>query len=184
LDQDGRIQCTTCGDQTEETTCLSCGTPVKTLGVEDPTTGLRLCGFWRRVGATFSDNVIMFLPSYLVFAVIGAGLGLFWGFIFGVAAQGVYQVRLISGARGQTIGNRVAQTMVRDQTSGKLATRNQALKRWGMVAIYTSVPVLIGGNLAIVVIVGLMLVDNLWSLFDPRKQTLHDKLAETIVVIA
>lgn len=155
-----------------------------TLGVDDPTTGLRLCGFWRRVGATFSDNVIMFLPSYLVFAVIGAGLGLFWGFIFGVAAQGVYQVRFISGTRGQTIGNRVAQTMVRDQTSGALVTRNQALKRWGMVAIYTSVPVLIGGNLAIVVIVALMLIDNLWSLFDPRKQTLHDKLAETIVVIA
>jgi uncharacterized RDD family membrane protein YckC len=163
---------------------VSCGAPATTLGIEDATTGLRLCGFWRRVGATFSDNVIMFLPTYIVFAVFGAGLGLFWGFIFGVATQGIYQVRLISGTRGQTVGNRIAQTMVRDQTSGNVPTRNQALKRWGVVAIYTSVPVLIGGNLALFVILGLLCVDNLWSLFDPRNQTLHDRVAETIVVIA
>lgn len=157
---------------------------MKVLGVVDAITGLRLGGFWHRVGATFSDNVIMFLPTYLVFAVFGAGLGVFWGFIFGVATQGIYQVRLIAGPRGQTVGNRIAQTMVRDQRSGTVVTRRQALKRWGVVAVYTSVPVVIGGNLALYVIMGLLGIDNLWSLFDPRHQTLHDRFAETIVVIA
>ncbi|MEO9180818.1 MAG: hypothetical protein ABI298_04110 [Acidimicrobiales bacterium] len=65
--------------------CVTFAGPVTTLDVEDPTTELYLCRFWRRVKMTSSDNVIIFLLSNLDFAVFGAVLGLFWRFIFGVA---------------------------------------------------------------------------------------------------
>lgn len=53
-----------------------------------------------------------------------------------------------------------------------------------MAATHTSASVVIGDNFAVVVIVSLMFADTRWSLFHPRNQTLHDKLAQTIAVNA
>ncbi len=52
----------------------------------------------------------------------------------------------------------------------------------GPVAINDVIPFLIVGDVAIVIVVGLMLIDNLWSPFESRNQTLHDEPAVTIVV--
>ncbi len=97
------------------------------LGIAAPTTRFRLYDFWRHVGATFSDNVIMFLPAHPAFTVIDAGPGPFWGLIAGVATQGVNPGRLTSGTRGRMIGDHVAQTMIRDLASGVVVTRKRAL---------------------------------------------------------
>jgi uncharacterized RDD family membrane protein YckC len=183
-DQDGPVKCSGCGAYVTDDTCSSCNSAVATIGVEDEATGLRLGGWWRRVGATFSDNVIMLLPSYFVFALFGALAGVVVGVLAGIAAQGVYQVRLLSTQRGQTIGNRIALTRVRDEITGGPITRNIALKRWGFVGAYQAIATLLTGNFALYVLIGVTLIDGLYPLVNSRKQSLHDRFAGTIVVMA
>jgi uncharacterized RDD family membrane protein YckC len=183
-DQDGPVKCSGCGAYVSGDTCGSCNSAVATIGVEDEVTGLRLGGWWRRVGATFSDNVIMLLPSYFVFALFGALAGVVVGVLAGIAAQGVYQVRLLATRRGQTIGNRIALTRVRDEITGGPITRNIALKRWGFVGAYQAIATLLTGNFALYVLLGVTLIDGLYPLVNPRKQSLHDRFAGTIVVMA
>jgi uncharacterized RDD family membrane protein YckC len=183
-DHDGPVKCSGCGAYVSGDTCGSCNSTVATLGVEDQVTGLRLGGWWRRVGATFSDNVIMLLPSYAVFVLFAALAGAVVGVLAGIAAQGVYQVRLLSMQRGQTIGNRIALTRVRDEVTGGPIARNTALKRWAFVGVYQAVATLLTGNFALYVLVGITLIDGLYPLVNSRKQSLHDRFAGTIVVMA
>ena len=183
-DHDGPVKCSSCGAYVSGDTCGSCNSAVATLGVEDEVTGLRLGGWWRRVGATVSDNVIMLLPSYAVFVLFAALAGAVVGVLAGIAAQGVYQVRLLSMQRGQTIGNRIALTRVRDEVTGGPITRNTALKRWAFVGVYQAVATLLTGNFALYVLVGITLIDGLYPLVNSRKQALHDRFAGTIVVMA
>ena len=164
-------------------TCHVCGATASTLGLADPATGLRLGGWWRRVGATFSDNVILLLPTYLAFIVFGS-LSFLLGVLGSVAVQGLYLVRLLASARGQTVGNRIAQTRVRDLTTGQRITTNQSVKRWAFVALYQTVIVVVGGRYALDVLVVVSLLDDLVPLLDVHRQTLHDRFAGTIVVMA
>ncbi len=183
-DQDGPVKCSGCGAYVTGDTCGSCNSAVATIGVEDEVTGLRLGGWWRRVGATFSDNVIMLLPSYAVFGLFAALGGVVVGVLAGFMVQGLYQVRLLATQRGQTIGNRIALTRVRDEVTGGPITRNIALKRWGFVGAYQAIATLLTGQFALYVLVGIMLIDGLYPLVNPRKQSLHDRFAGTIVVMA
>jgi uncharacterized RDD family membrane protein YckC len=154
------------------------------LGVEDEVTGLRLGGWWRRVGAAFSDNVILLLPSYAMFALFGAVGGLIVGFLASVALRGIYQVRLLGTERGQTIGNRIAVTCVRDATTGNPLTRQQSTRRWLFIALYQVIASVLAGRYALPVLLVFMAADDLYPLFNARNQTLHDRFANTIVVMA
>lgn len=165
-------------------TCGVCGTPVSTFGVADSATGQQLAGWWRRVGATFADNVILYLPSLLIQSFFTATSGATIGILAFAALQGVYLVKLIAARRGQTIGNRVALTRVRDAATGQGVTMVQALKRWAFVAAYQLLILLVAGQYAVVVLLLVIAIDDLMPLFDRRKQTLHDKFAGTIVVMA
>jgi uncharacterized RDD family membrane protein YckC len=93
-------------------------------------------------------------------------------------------VKLIATRRGQTIGNRVALTRVRDAASGQGVTMVQALKRWAFVAAYQLVVLIVAGQYALYVLLVVIAIDDLTPLFNHRKQTLHDKFASTIVVMA
>jgi uncharacterized RDD family membrane protein YckC len=164
--------------------CGVCGTPVSTYGVADSATGQKLAGWWRRVGATFADNVILFLPSLLLQSFFTATSGATIGKLAYAGLQGVYLVKLIATRRGQTIGNRVALTRVRDAASGQGVTMVQALKRWAFVAAYQLVVLIVAGQYALYVLLVVIAIDDLTPLFNHRKQTLHDKFASTIVVMA
>lgn len=165
-------------------TCGVCGTKDSPLGVSDSATGLHLAGWWRRVGATFADNVILFLPSLILQSFFTATSGATIGVLAFAALQGVYLVKLIASRRGQTFGNRIAMTKVRDAATGQGVTTTQALKRWGFVATYQLIILFAAGNVAAELFFVVSLLDDLVPLFDPRKQTLHDKFAGTIVVMA
>jgi uncharacterized RDD family membrane protein YckC len=163
--------------------CHVCGATASSLGLADPSTGLRLAGWWRRFGATFSDNMIMLVPTYLAFLLFGS-LSVLLGVLASAGVQGLYLVRLLASTRGQTIGNRIAQTRVRDLATGQRITLLQSVKRWGFVALYQTVTLLVGGSYSLDLVVVVMLFDDLWPLFDAHRQTLHDRFAATIVVMA
>jgi uncharacterized RDD family membrane protein YckC len=180
-----RMYCSNCGAEMHDATCMSCqrSLPPSARGTIDLRTGFMLAGWWRRFGQVFADTVILVAPSLLVFSLFDEWDGFVIGSLVALCAQGVYFVKFLSGVRGQTLGNRVAASRVRDANTGKRITGMQAFRRWAFVALYAAFvlgpyPV---GQVAFYVAV---LVDCLFPLWDPRKQTLHDKFAGTIVVVA
>jgi uncharacterized RDD family membrane protein YckC len=179
------MYCSNCGSDMVDGTCMSCqrSLPSTARGKIDLRTGLMLAGWWRRVGSTFSDYVVLLLPTLIIYSLFAELDGLEVGAFVALASQGVYFVKILSGARGQSLGNRVAATRVRDATSGRRITLSQSFKRWGFVGacgVIFLIPSVAAELVAFLVIV----VDSLFPLWDPRSQTLHDKFANTIVVIA
>jgi uncharacterized RDD family membrane protein YckC len=76
---------------------------------------------------------------------------------------------------GQTVGKRALSTKVVSAYNRGPITSGQAAKRAAMYALVPIVP-LAGSVYA--------LINELWLLWDPRRQCLHDKVARTIVVQA
>lgn len=179
------MYCSNCGSDMVEHSCPVCGRtlPANAHGKIDVQTGLMLAGWWRRVGATVSDNMILLIPGLLVVSIFAELDGPIAGALAGLALESIYMIKLLSGARGQTVGNRVAATRVRDARTGHAITVTQACKRWGFIAAYSAID-LASSPAAFYLVVLIVLVDFLYPLIDPRNQTLHDKFAGTIVVIA
>ena len=173
------MYCPHCGTQVQTNRCSVCGTLVTTTeGIDSAPV---LSGWWRRVGATLVDDILLFVPTYIVIMAVTAALGLITGTIAGLLVQGFYMVKLLARPAGQTVGNRMVDTYVRDATTGQALTNQQVLRRWGFVAIYSLFG--ITGSVLGTSIVGVIgLVDCLYPLFNARKQTLHDRFAGTIVL--
>ncbi len=88
---------------------------------------------------------------------------------------------------GRTVGNRLVHTRVRDEATGGTITNKQALWRYFYLEVSVIFEIVgIGSNSATLLLLAgvYFLVDLLFPLWDKRKQTLHDKLAHTIVIIA
>ena len=160
--------------------CAVCGYQDPTLS--SFTTSAELAGWWRRVGATLTDDLILVLPTLLVAELVGSVAGNVAGGLCGFALQGLYMVNLIASSTGQTLGNRIAASRVRDARTNLTVTRQQALRRWGFIAAYGVIGLIGGPMTYVTALVGL--VDVLYPLFDARNQTLHDKFAGTIVIKA
>ncbi len=142
---------------------------------------MTLSGWWRRVGATLIDSLLLFIPTTIVYYLVGGVAGRYIGALFAMLVEGVYMVKLLTTSAGQTVGNRVVSTRVRDALTGATITPTQAVRRWVFVAIYGALAVTLPTSLVTIPNV-IALVDCLYPLFDPRKQTLHDKFANTLVV--
>jgi len=181
VEQTGTMYCPHCGTQVQTNRCSVCGTIVTSSIDGTNTAAPVLSGWWRRVGATLVDDVLLFIPTYAVIALVTAVAGLISGTIAGLAVQGIYMVKLLARPAGQTVGNRLVDTCVRDATTGAPATTQQILRRWGLVAAY-SLFGLTGSVLGTTVVGIIGLVDCLYPLLNERKQTLHDKFAGTIVL--
>jgi uncharacterized RDD family membrane protein YckC len=151
-------------------------------------------GFWRRFFAYILDGLIC-LPFLfaLQWALSEAGLALAY-----VTAPAYLAYAALFDANGGTIGKRAFGIRVIDE-SGDRAGYLRGLLRHPFAALYAAwsvaltvvaavdvvgflVMALLGGILvALLVAIG-TIVDGLWMLGDPQKQTLHDKLAGTFVV--
>jgi len=80
---------------------------------------------------------------------------------------------LMLASQGQTLGNMAAGTIVVDAATGAPVTSGKAWARSAMDVVFR-----VGTMLFVIPI----LVDDLWPLWDKQKQTLHDKVAGTVVV--
>jgi uncharacterized RDD family membrane protein YckC len=145
---------------------------------------MMLAGYGRRLGQMFSDNLIVLIPAAIVVAIFDQIGNSFLGGLAGYVVTAGYLFKCFTTKGGQSLGNRVAATRVRDASSGAMLGTNQAMIRTLIVMCYFfsdfySLP--IAAQLPVLVV---GVVDNAFPLFDKRKQTLHDKLAHTIVVIA
>jgi len=173
--------CANCGSTSDDNVCRVCGSPALEAGSLDTVSPI-LAGWWSRVWATLIDSIIFVMPT-LVFVLL---LGNILGEITAVGAQAVYMVILQIQPDGQTLGNRAAQTRVRDALTGQVISRGQAVVRWAVIAIYSVLATTSSTGLDTLtgVVIVIALADCLYPLFNPRKQTIHDRVARTIVVRA
>ena len=140
--------------------------------------------WWQRVVAWLIDWAILFVVNLIVGSVIGGAatvdsssgtispggmVALIGGnlvlLIIGIA----YYVILNGNERGQTVGKMVMKIAVRNDETGGPAGYGKAAIRYLVGAVLFILCVIPG------------IVDVLFPLWDPKKQTLHDKAANTVV---
>ena len=134
-----------------------------------------LAGFWIRVGGALLDALILLVPNILLQAVLGPFAEQLAALIL-TAAYFIY----LHGTKGQSIGQKIVSVKVIDQATGGPIDFARAGIRWA-VSQLASIAVLFLGPFGIPVALA-MIVGYLWMLWDPAKQTWHDKAAKTVVV--
>jgi uncharacterized RDD family membrane protein YckC len=118
-------------------------------------------GFWIRFGAALIDGIGFTIISFALRAAIGAA-----GSIVAIVIAIAYFSYFEGSPSGQTIGKKLVGIRVIDFNTGGPIGYGRAAVRY--VARILS---------AIVIFIG-----YLWMLWDPEKQTWHDKLSGSVVV--
>lgn len=149
--------------------------------------GRPLAAWWKRLLAILLDSVILFVPTAILFAVLGlvtvetndltgemtvdgGALGLTT--LIGLVVTLAYFGLLDGGARGQTVGKMALGIQVRDATSdGPIGVGRAVLRRFIYQVVWY-----------VLVIPGLLNV--LWPLWDRKRQAWHDMVANSVVVDA
>ena len=117
-------------------------------------------GFWRRFAAAFIDALVVGIVEFILRAILGgAGVGLSFIFSFGYYTY-------FHGRTGQTPGDAALGIRVVDIDNGQVIGYGRAFGR-ALVSIVSALVILVG---------------YLWMLWDPRKQTWHDKAVSSLPV--
>lgn len=128
-----------------------------------------LAGWWYRVGASVIDGIPFGILDLVGVTTRTVALTV----LAGIAGM-LYQVLMIGANGGRTVGNMVVGTRVADAATGAPPTWGKAVLRWvGQI--------LFDGLGSFIIFLGPVL-DFLWPLWDPQNQTLHDKVASTVVL--
>ena len=102
--------------------------------------------------------------------------------LFALVGDFLYNGLLDAGPRGQTIGKRVLRIRVVDDATGKPLDAQRGLTRAVLPLAFGVASILGDSTFTIALLANLL--DGLWPLWDPRKQTWHDKAAGSVVVRA
>jgi uncharacterized RDD family membrane protein YckC len=122
-----------------------------------------LAGFWVRFAGALVDGILLGIIGSVLGGILGTGTGGgTLGFILGAA----YFTYMHASAAGQTIGQKLLNIRVADADNGGTIDYGRAFLRFLMSYV---------SGLA-------LLIGYLWMLWDPQKQTWHDKVAKSLVV--
>jgi uncharacterized RDD family membrane protein YckC len=125
--------------------------------------------WWRRILALVIDFAVLWLPTWAVTRSMDRPVRLIVSIVVGV----IYFALLNGGAKGQTLGKMVWAVRVRDAATGGPLGPAKAALRYLAPAL-----------LSIVTFGLIWFPDGLWLFWDRRRQTLHDKIAGSVVVSA
>jgi uncharacterized RDD family membrane protein YckC len=133
-------------------------------------------GWWRRVGALLIDNILLLVPTVVFFALVFvpndtvAGIAAVLALLFWIVVPFFY-FTYCHGKWGQTIGKRAVRIRVRRDVSDAPISFGSAFGRYAIVFVFGIfwIP---------------LLLDYLFPLWDSQKQSLHDKVAGSVVVRA
>jgi uncharacterized RDD family membrane protein YckC len=136
--------------------------PAQPYGSGPPAAGaVDHAGFWIRFAGAFIDGIILAVVQGILGAIIGD-----LGRLLTFALAGGYFTFFHSTKAAQTIGQRAVGIRLADADTGGGIDPGRAAIRW-LMSYVSAFAVLIG---------------YLWMLWDPQRQTWHDKVAKTFVV--
>lgn len=129
-----------------------------------PTGGGALAGFWIRFAAAIIDAILLSIVAFVLGLVTGMD-GMNDRNVLSSLIGAVY-FTYFHGSSGQSLGQKLVSIKVVDEANGGPIDYVRAFIRW-LVSIVSGIVILLG---------------YLWMLWDPKKQTWHDKAARTLVV--
>lgn len=159
--------------------------------------GQPLAEWWKRLVAAIIDSFIIGIPAQIIGNLffgsmfvasqpridpntgqLVGGAGFFAGILATTGAlilanlilSAAYSIYLHS-SRGQTVGKMAMKIKVVDMNTGELIPYGRAGIRWGVQQALAILTCGIGA-----------LLDGLWPLWDAKRQALHDKPANTVVI--
>jgi uncharacterized RDD family membrane protein YckC len=169
----------------------------QTITPTSETQGMVYATFWRRVSADVIDTVGFFIAIFIPSSIVGRGVA----DVHGPQIAGVMTFMLwlaynaLGDGQGATLGKHLLKLRVVDAAGRAPGIRRGLVRTLPMLGGYLLLelatmlsasgepwaPLLgsSGRNLLL-----LLALDDLWMLWDPHNQTLHDKLAGTYVVTA
>lgn len=128
-------------------------------------------GFWERFAAAFLDGLILLVPNLLVtYLLVGSMLntsGSFLPTIINILIGWAYAAALESGPHQATLGKRAMKIKVTDTNGRRISFAQASGRHFGKILS------------GLILCIGYLMM--LWS---DKKQTLHDKMANTLVVAA
>ena len=161
--------------------------------------GRPLASWGKRFGGGLIDFLVLLIPIIALSAALGVGafaggdlecefnettgvtectggdssfvVGIILAQLVPLVIQGAYATFMNGSEKGQTVGKKVVNIQVRDEATGGPIGYGKAFLRWLVGALISLFTCGIGG-----------LLDVLWPLWDNKRQTLHDKVVNTLVV--
>ncbi len=121
-------------------------------------------GFWIRFVGAFIDGLLLGIVNGLVQEATNRWVAAAVGIVIAV----IYTTYFIGSPSGQTVGMRAVGIRVVDATTGGRVDYGRCVTRY-LVAILSGLALALG---------------YLWMLWDPERQTWHDKASNTFVVPA
>jgi uncharacterized RDD family membrane protein YckC len=147
-----------------------------------PTGGVRYGGLGKRFLARIIDGLIVGIPTAIVLTLLpGVRVG---GVVYGIlsAAAGLGYFVFLETSQGATLGKKLLSMTVADVGGGAPISVDASLRRnwWLALNALSGVPVL--GWLLSLVALGVVIAIAVTINSDPRKQGLHDKMGNTVVL--
>lgn len=124
---------------------------------------VQYASFWERFAAAILDGLILIIPNYLLQYLLGNVSGLF----VSIGLGWLYSAYLESGEGQATLGKKALGLQVTDTNGFRIGFGQASTRFFGK---YVS---------AIILCIGYLMM-----LWDEKKQTLHDKMAGTLIIKA
>jgi uncharacterized RDD family membrane protein YckC len=118
-------------------------------------------GFWERFGASFIDGIILLIPNLFFSFILGSGPG----DVLSILSGWLYFALQESGSAQATIGKKAVGLKVVNAEAQKISFGQASGRHFGKI-ISTLI----------------LFIGYLMMTWDEKKQTLHDKMADTYVV--
>lgn len=123
--------------------------------------------FWERFAASFLDGLIIGIPQFLIYYLIDGSFlnASYTSRIIGLILAWMYAAALESGPHQATFGKRAMNIKVTNMQGERISFGQATGRHFGKWISF------------IIILIGYLMM-----LWDDKKQTLHDKMAGTLVV--
>jgi uncharacterized RDD family membrane protein YckC len=129
---------------------------------------MKLAPYGRRLGGYVLDAFLVGIGYTVLVVIFTTSRIPALGVLFGLALAIGYPWLMITYAQGQTLGMKAVKVRCLDAKTGQVPSLGKALGRTMAASLFG------------VILLGWL--DLLWPAWDQKRQTLHDKLASTLVV--
>jgi uncharacterized RDD family membrane protein YckC len=126
-----------------------------------PQTPVTYGTFWERFLAAFIDGLILAIPNIIIDVFISG----YESSLITIVIGWIYYASMESGQKQATLGKQAMGLKVTDLSGGRISFGQATIRHFGKFVS------------AIILCIGYLMM-----LWDSRKQTLHDKIASTLVI--